>query len=319
VNELISLDSRIGVDISKARTYKEVVDLANINFSLDIKNIKDEDGYEIPDFFSVRREDTKETLGIVKSKYRPVPIDSMLEPFHEMVEKYDATYETAGVIGNGKKVFVIAKMPHTITVSDRKGDILSNRIVCLIANDGTKRNAYFTIAQRICCLNQFSLMAISASRSNEQVTHVKNWNKLLQQAQNSFQLSIDMFNEFGITARALESQHFGEDQMRSLLNRIFPDPKEKKKRKTARLINRREKVFDLYQNGTGNVGSTKWDAFNAVTEYLDHYNNTTRLKSANEVVSRAAAERRLSSSLLGGWDDKIKKETLKFLLHCESM
>ena len=39
-------------------------------------------------------------------------------------------------------------------------------------------------------------------------------------------------------------------------------------------------MFGLFQHGKGNIGRTRWDAFNAVTEYFDHYEGSTRIANA---------------------------------------
>ena len=39
---------------------------------------------------------------------------------------------------------------------------------------------------------------------------------------------------------------------------------------STKRINKREKLVELFTNGRGNVGESKWDALNAVTEYETH-------------------------------------------------
>ena len=53
----------------------------------------------------------------------------------------------------------------------------------------------------------------------------------------------------------------------------------------------------LFNRGTGNVGATRWDAFNAVTEFTDHS------RTVRATGGRPKAEARFESVLLGTGDD----------------
>ena len=69
--------------------------------------------------------------------------------------------------------------------------------------------------------------------------------------------------------------------------------KEGSEKKQTRMVNQVESLNELFTRGTGNEGSTRWDAFNAVTEFVDH-SRTIRLTGG-----RNAAEARFEASLLG--------------------
>jgi hypothetical protein len=74
-------------------------------------------------------------------------------------------------------------------------------------------------------------------------------------------------------------------------------------------------MFNLFRNGQGNIGRTRWDAFNAVTEYFDHYEGATRISNAIERGQdvRKSMERRFLNSLAGGQTNIVKHKAYELL------
>ena len=87
--------------------------------------------------------------------------------------------------------------------------------------------------------------------------------------------------------------------------------KEKIARSLNRLNNKREEVVNLFKEGRGNVGSTRWDALNAVTEYLDHHKQASRLN--NEKTGAVHAEKRFVSNVIRGSGNSMKQRAITLL------
>jgi hypothetical protein len=66
---------------------------------------------------------------------------------------------------------------------------------------------------------------------------------------------------------------------------------------STRQQNNLDRVVSLFRRGTGTEGRTAWDAFNAVTEFVDH-RRTVRLTDG-----RSRAEARFETAVLGTGDD----------------
>jgi hypothetical protein len=65
---------------------------------------------------------------------------------------------------------------------------------------------------------------------------------------------------------------------------------------STRVENQAEELNRLFKHGTGNMGRTRWDALNAVTEYVDHG------RSSRVTEGRDQAEVRFESVLMGSGD-----------------
>ena len=132
---LTALDERIGTDISNASNFDDVMNLAGFDFNVDRVPMHTPEGNIVKNNYIVRRADTKRILGTCKSRYMPVQTAAMFEPFHQMVQKYGATYETAGLINGGSKCWISAKLPGDWGLKSRPDDKIEQRIVSLVSHD----------------------------------------------------------------------------------------------------------------------------------------------------------------------------------------
>jgi len=320
--QLVSLDERVGTDISGARDFDDVMNQAGFDFDVEKVPVHDPEGNEVDGHFIVRRTDTKHPFACMKKRYHTIPMEEMLRPFHTMVSEYGLTYENAGIIQNGRKAWIAAKFGDEWGLKNRPEDKMKNRLVCLLANDGTSLNSYFSIANRLFCNNQINYIQKEANRSAYGVRHTKNWKGRLEEAKFAVMLAIENLKEFRNVADKLDSKRMTANQCRGFACQLFPDPEAKAKpgltvKKdepvilSSKLINRREKIVDLFVTGAGNQGASRWDALNAVTEFFQHHNNANRL----EKHGRKAAERQLVSNLMGGTNDIATRRAVNMLVN----
>jgi hypothetical protein len=75
---------------------------------------------------------------------------------------------------------------------------------------------------------------------------------------------------------------------------------------STRARNQYNDIVDMFRGGTGNKGATRWDAFNAVTEYVDH------ARTIRVAAGRDKTEVRFESSLLGS-GDAMKSKAFELL------
>ena len=314
---LTKLDERVGVDISDASDYDQVMRSAGFDFEVEKTPVLDLEGKEITGHFNIRRSDTKQTFAIMRKRYTAIPMEEMFRPFHEMVQEYGAEYESAGLIGGGKKAWMSAKLKDSFTLKNRSNDKVDNRIMAFGSNDGTKRNAYFGISHRIFCNNQLRTIMQKANESDYWISHTKNWKEQLRLAKEGFEAALRGLKQFEKIANLLDQKKMTSDECRGFATLLLPDPERKKDEKgkdievrtTSRLANRREAIVDLFANGAGNLGATRWDALNGLTEWVNHHNNVGKL----EKQGRQAAERRLVSTLMGGPQDQLMQRGLVLL------
>lgn len=316
--QLVALDERVGTDISEARSFDDVMNTAGFDFEVEKVEVHDPEGHPVNGHFIIRRSDTRFPFACMRKRYNVVPMAEMLEPFHKMVTDYGLEYENAGLIQNGRKAWISARFPDDWNIKSRPEDKLNNRIMALLSNDGTSLNAYFSITNRIVCNNQLHYIQKEAAGSHYGIRHTKNWKSRLEEAKFEFLLAIENLKAFQNVANRLEQKRITANEVRGFATQLFPSPvrekvekgkKVEEKADSRKLVNRREAIVHLFTNGAGNRGATRWDALNAVTEFLQHHNSANRL----EKHGRKAAERQLVSNLMGGPNDILTRRAVDML------
>lgn len=254
--------------------------------------------------FQVVRSDNNDAVSCVGGKFRPIQNQEMFSDIHRVAAANGAFLEGAGTIGGGEYTFVQYKLPQQITVEGRAGDISELYLLAFNCFSGVKHSFLTVFNHRVFCLNQYKAIAYN----NKQLNATGFFHKIGHNAQAPARLRIanETFSEAiaGAVAVAdfnslLNSKPMDTSEMRAFTAELLPAAKEGEEPSTQ-IINRREAVAALFNRGEGNLGRSRFDAFNAVTEYFNH-----EVTGGKETATKTRGENRLVSLLPGGNHDKV--------------
>ena len=264
---------------------------------------------------AIRRSDNLDVLSIVKERYTPIQNRDILEPLAEIVRENDARFVAGGVCHGGKKAWVQAELNKPISIKTKNGeDVINNYIVGMIHHDGLGSNAILPFTKRVSCSNQFA--AIKRASAGFSIRHSSSWENRVDEARKRFRVAMQANMEFAEAATEMALIDMGEDEFKTFALKILPDVKPNRYAPDGRSQEKkRELMFGLFRHGKGNIGRTRWDAFNAVTEYFDHYEGSTRIANAIDRGQniRKSMERRFLNSLAGGQTNIIKHKAYELL------
>jgi len=122
---------------------------------------------------------------------------------------------------------------------------------------------------RIVCSNALHLATNAENGFRSTLRHNSNFDVNVDEFVAGLESNMKTVVNFGARMERLRNAKYSKDEMIKLTVRLLPDPKNDKEPST-RLIHKREKVVDLFETGKGNVGLTRWDALNALTEFETH-------------------------------------------------
>jgi phage/plasmid-like protein (TIGR03299 family) len=266
---------------------------------------------------AIRRSDNKDVLSIVKERYTPIQNRDILEPLAEIVLENDARFVAGGVCHGGKKAWIQAELNQPIRIQTKNGeDVLKNYIIGMIHHDGMGSNAILPFSKRVVCSNQFA--AIKRAAAGFSIRHSSSWENRVQEARTRFQIAMKANIEFAQSASKMALIDMGEDEFKSFALKILPDIKPNRYAPEGRSQEKkRDTMTQLFKHGRGNIGRTRWDAFNAVTEYFDHYEGATRIANSIERGQdvRKSMERRFLNSLAGGQTNIVKHKAYELLIN----
>ena len=63
---------------------------------------------------------------------------------------------------------------------------------------------------------------------------------------------------------------------------------------STKRAHKRERIVELFESGQGNVGETRWDALNAITEYETHTGKQTAEKLMRNLLSASMSRKGLA-------------------------
>ncbi len=212
---------KLGQVVQEAQTSTEVIKLANLDFEvIKVPNYaKNQDEYILnPDSFSTLRTDTKFVLGTVGSKYKILQNTEAFNFFDNIVASKEAIFETAGVLRNGQKVFITAKLPDYIRLSNN--DVINKYL--LLSNDHSGKEAVkvtFT-GIRVVCNNTLS-MAMDNSNQVFKIYHTEKLKEKMKIVTNLLQSKKLYFEELEESFSKMQSIKMNEKNIKHEILKLF--------------------------------------------------------------------------------------------------
>jgi phage/plasmid-like protein (TIGR03299 family) len=272
---------------------------------------------EVPSMFATVRTNpiTKEldVLGVVGSKYECVQNEASCAALNALTGESGAVFETAGALRGGREAFVTMKLPESMTFDGKDGS--SDRTEWFLASlsdhTGAHRNRLLLTPVRIVCANTQSA-AIARARAEYAITHTRGAKLAIQEAREALKLSWRYIEAFEAEAAELYATAMDVEQASRFARKLFKVEQadtvvaERKRTEQANAI---VKLFVSSPTVAPILGETKWAAYNAVSEYADHFAAVRGAQGADE----SAAARALRTVTAGSSTHALKVEAFKML------
>ncbi len=211
-------------------------------------------------------------FGVVGNSCTLLQNNKAFEFFDPIVgEKSAPIYHTAGALGDGERVWVLAKWAGSIHVI---GDDIADKYLLLSNSHDGKSSVQIKFTPiRVVCQNTLT-MALSKGPSLR-VPHTADLQYRLQQSQMMLGTINKRFGEIEKTFKAMTKVEIDNARLTSYLNNVFPEPLDKENERALARVNERKALAEhFFAEGVGNtaqgVKGTLWAAYNGVTELIDH-------------------------------------------------
>jgi phage/plasmid-like protein (TIGR03299 family) len=219
--------------------------------------------------------------------------------FDALVGEGEAIYHTAGVLGKGERIWLLAKLPDYIRVNGN--DIVEKYLLLTNAHDGTGSVRVKLTPIRVVCENTLTL-ALTRAEQEVRIRHTADAQTRLKEAHQILGLTNKLFAELDCIFNRMSETDLKKASLNEYLARVFPDPPREGYPSRAPRI--RENVRELIETGRGAEAAkgTLWGAYNAVAEYVDHYR-----------IPKAGDSARLKSMWFGN-GERIKKVAFRIAI-----
>lgn len=303
----------LGTKLNHPATAEEAIKAANLDWKVVKKPLfaGDSDGcMRVGGSYVVVREDKWgtsdcEKFGIVGKSYTPLQNREAFKFFDPLVGKDAAIYHTAGALGKGERIWLLAKLPGEIKVA--KDDITNKYLLLSNTHDGSSSVQVKFTPIRVVCQNTLT-MALSGNEQAIRVSHFSDMHKRLAHADEMLGVINSEFEQIEDIFCSMAGKKLDSAQLEVFVQAVFPLPQPPayqnetssyQKRKKSMLKNR-EITRWLFKEGKGNdlpgVKGSLWAAYNAVAENVDQY---ISLQAANHDFSNTKKYQRLHSVWFG--------------------
>jgi hypothetical protein len=222
------------------------------------------------------RSDTKEALGVVGSDYEPTNPRDFVNRQYALAESMGGKVVRVGFLSERSRAFAFVQVGDKIEIPRGKrkvGDPVQAYIYSTDGWDGGTPQRSRLYIERLKCANGMTSREIHA---NLWVSHVSCMEKRAEPRRNTFQGEVLKMTE---TIRKeftkLAQTRMTVEQAKEFVEKLIPG-------EATMSVNRRNTVLSLFETGDGNEAATRWDAYNAVTQFITHH-RTYRTTDATSI------------------------------------
>jgi phage/plasmid-like protein (TIGR03299 family) len=264
----------------------------------------------MPEKFVTYRDDTGAGLGAVGAAYTVLQNREVFEFLQELVGEFDVTWESAGALRGGRKVFVSMRLPDTVRI-DAAGvnDEIVPFVVAVNSHDGSSAAQVVVTPWRPVCGNT-ERFAVRDAHTRWAVRHTRNALDRVHEARQTLRLSQAYFEAFAAEEEALARTDVAVADWRRLCEELWPQPEADASRRAKTIHGKRAEQLDaLFAANTRRLGSTAYAAERAVTEFCDW---KSQLRLTGDLRGHNLAAR--ATAALEGTQDELKTRAHRRLL-----
>jgi phage/plasmid-like protein (TIGR03299 family) len=257
----------LGKMVMEAPTSKEALALAGLDWQVIQKPIVTEDDIPIPGFKANIRDIDEKILGVVTDRYKVVQNEEAFAFTDELLGE-GVTYETAGSLQEGRRTWILAKLPHRYIIS---GDEVIPYLVFMNSHDGTGAIKAAMTPIRVVCNNTLNLALKNAKRIWS-TNHTGNISGKLDDARNTLFYAHLYMGELGKEIDRLNQIKLSERQVYEYIDALFPLLKQPTEQQKKNLMQMKEDMKLRYFEAPdlAHIGKNAYRFLNSVSDFATH-------------------------------------------------
>lgn len=257
----------LGTRVLEAPTSSAALSLAGLDWSVIQKPLLTVDGIPVPGFKANLRETDNQILGVVTDRYKVVQNMDAFAFTDELLGE-GVTYETAGSLQNGRRTWILAKLPQRYIIS---GDEITPYLVFMNSHDGTGAIKAAMTPIRVVCQNTLNL-ALSTAKRSWSTIHTGNIHGKLQDARNTLLYADRYMAELGKTIDKLNQQKLSDRQVLEYIDALFPMQEGISEIQEKNILKMKEDMKIRYFDAPDleHVGKNAYRFINAVSDFATH-------------------------------------------------
>lgn len=254
---------------------------------------------------AICRNDTGEVLSIMSDRYAIIQNADAFSFFDAVTQSKDAFYDTAGALHGGKRIWIMAKLPGSVFIGN---DEHEKMVLLVTSHDGSYSLMMQHVLTRVVCQNTLSIALGRGCSHQIKIRHCQNWQEKEKVARQALGIADKYFETLQTSLARMNEQLLSPADMQTLTEYWIKADNEKDV--PTRTQNIRAEVNRLFHRN-GNNGATRFDALQAVTDYVDHSATTRGANSTRFESGLLASGARLKQT---AFDTLADDDTMSRLL-----
>ena len=254
----------IGTVVEEAPTSEEAIRIAKLDWTVQQFPVY-ANNEPIEGYFANIRSDINLPLGIVKGRYRIVQNSEAFGFVDNIIGNKDmeCRYETAGSLFNGKRIFLLVKLPD----KDVLGDKIENYMFFTNSHDGSKSLMAGVSSVRVVCNNTLQLAIKNAERLWV-CRHTVSIQDKVFEAKASLGMAVTYMNGMSEVAEDMYAIKIDSD---TFFKRLAESPTMVSiAEKNRNLMIERMRIISKEKDDLVEFKGTGWGMYNAVADYISN-------------------------------------------------
>ena len=213
------------------------------------------------------RDSDRKVLGVVTDRYKVIQNDEAFA-FTDGLLGEGVRYETAGSLQGGKKVWLLAHMPHEYIIS---GERISPYLLFSNTHDGSGAIKVALTPIRVVCQNTLNL-ALSHARRSWSMIHTGDIKEKMQEAKDTLFMAEKYMDELGKEFESFRMKKLTDKQVMEYIEVLLPieDGSTPQQEKNMKRLREDMKIRYFDAPDLQHVGKNAYRFVNAVSDFATH-------------------------------------------------
>lgn len=257
----------LGVRVESALNSEDALVMSGLNWNVLQKPIMTTAGTPIPGYKANIRDTDNRVLGVVTDRYRVVQ-NSEAFAFTDALLGEGVRYETAGSLQDGKKIWILAKLPDKYII---EGDQIDPYLVFSSSHDGSGSIKVAMTPIRVVCQNTLNLAMSTAKRSWSTI-HIGDLAAKMDEAHNTLLLAEKYMERLGMEFSCLSKIKLSDQKVMEYIDLLLPMDEQPTDIHRKNITRIREDMKSRYFDAPDlrHVGKNAYRFVNAVSDFATH-------------------------------------------------
>lgn len=269
----------LGVRVEEAPASADALRMAGLDWEVLQEAIYTDAGDIISGYKANVRSTDKRVLGVVTDRYKVIQ-NSEAFAFTDELLGSGVRYETAGSLADGKKVWLLARLPREYIIG---GERISPYLVFSNTHDGSGAVRVAVTPVRVVCNNTLNLALDTAKRSWSMI-HTGDIKGKIQEAKDTLFMAEDYMDNLGKEFERLRKIQMSDEQVKDFIELLLPLEKNATLTQLRNIKKLREDMASRYFEAPDlqHVGNNGYRFINAVSDFATHANPLRRTANYSE-------------------------------------